>query len=87
MPKDSLGTFEVKVRKLYAQIPECVVCRQNVPTAVTYQQLEFAEKYADIDPQSTLFKKGMTFGIECGDYAKLHRQISHIHDSMERTNG
>lgn len=82
MPKDILGTFKVKLESSIHQIPACSACGKNIPTAVTYQQLEFAEKYADIDPQSTLLKKGMTFGIECGDYAKLHRQVAHIHDKM-----
>lgn len=88
MSKDILGTFEVEA---YASFEpqywaKCGSCHRNVPTAVTYQQLEFAEKYVDIKPESTLFKKGMTFGIECGCFGKLHRQIAHIHDKMERTN-
>ncbi len=79
MYNDTLGSF---ITTHHSKVPylNCGYCGKNVPTAITYQQLELGH----IDINYTIAKNAHTFGLECGCYGKLHRQIAHIQTKMEQ---
>lgn len=77
MHNDTLGTFFQVSHGIGGEV--CGYCGKNVPTAITYQELDLG----DIDRSYTIAKNTSTFGIECGDYAKFHRQVAHIQTKMK----
>lgn len=61
----------------------CGYCGKDVMNCTVYQSTEIQP----IEHDSTMLKRTHAFGIECGCYGKLHRQIAHIRDSMKGCNG
>lgn len=77
--KDSLGAFYLNA----FGVCRCGVCGKRNTISVTYKDRPMVSAYVAKAPSLLIRNKKTknfirTIGINCGCYAKIHRQIAHI---------
>lgn len=82
--KQEILTDSFGVWRLFQNV-ECHACGEIVPLAVRSKR---GNHHLTLPPgiavESTILKQhGNTLGLSCGCYAKFHRQVAHIFDSMK----
>lgn len=79
--KDGVGEF-----RLYQDGARCEKCGEEGVIVVSYRKV-FLTKYVKEARSLILFNhkgKKLRLGIECGCYAKLHRQVTHIRNGEKK---
>ena len=76
--KDDLGAFKVYTPGI------CPICKEEVGAIVSYNTVSLKRGLKDIDRSKTLLRDEPACEVNCGCYAKFHRQVAHIRDKMSK---
>ena len=77
--EDKFGKFTI-THKLHV----CDCCGRTVIITIHYR--EKPRLPGDLDPTATVLHNPLRMwcGVDCGCYAKFHRQVTHIQEGMRR---